>query len=1139
MTTSSQQSELFGDTVCPTRLVTDAPAEQDRFGPHHDVASALATLVRTEDGGQSIGLSGKWGAGKSTVIHLLRQDLASAPNHKAWVFDAWAHEGDPLRRTFLESLITFLSDLNWVDRQRWEKRVAELAGRRKESTQHTSPRLSSVGRTLALSAVMVPLGIALFADGLKAGVTLSPNAGPVNGALLVGVLLALSPLLVIANEYRKRWWQHRRAIKSGQRPDEPDYNEVFAVFVQKALTETKTETLETPEPTSIEFERVFGLLMDEALSDTSRRLVLVVDNLDRIDAEDALKIWSTLQTFLQHRPNRQHWLSRLWVVMPFDPDAIKRLWEQEPESGGGLAASFLDKSFQILFDVPAPLASDWREYLIAALKFAFPNHKDDEFHTIYRMVAVLREPINAPTPRELKIIVNQIGAIHRQRQHSVPLTHIAYYVMLRRGNRDVIRELRASSLPRESDIGLLGEGARDSLASMAFGVAPAKARQFLLAPPILEALARGDADGLSAFKDAVGFDEVLEDALRQASADWPKAEGGKLLHAVTALVGAGVLDSDASYRRVDLERELLRSAKRIEVLAPLTALSERGVVLLAGRTDDADLLKTLFDVYAKAAGGLETPADKAAATEFVSRVRAVVSALAEAGLDVEGTDGIPVPGNIEAYVQVCRAVVAMEPQMPDSARGVFVSAKLDDKLVSFFEQTVRQGQLRAEHRLGIRSTIGRAPDLTWTTLFAAVRERLGGGNSIPASELIPVLGILIDQHQLSAASTQLRALVTEGSIAHHIYAMSGQQDMDAVALCILAHLLVTTKFTSSSQVGSSVAGYTNLRSHLASPPERLPESLGQLLYQERMDALLLDLLDEAPEARPLVAETLNVLVRRDNVEDLFTPEMVYERWPAMDGYVDAGDLLRQARDDDRVMDLAREGGFQHDRATLYIALLQRAVDSQEFRAWCVEGLRGVSESTWLEQLQEGGSLLELGLLCQKQGEQVELADPFRNAAQKFAGDLAGSGESPERQSWSPVFSLLAAEQRDVLLQQAYDVLQSNPDAGAQFFGVFGTELAAANLLSGDRSAFTRLLEPFLRDRNVDGLRWVQGQLANGEAALNAVPAAHRKVFRQQLAVALRDQSGEPGQDVVEQIAAALGVRAAKPKVSKDESTSGT
>ena len=45
--------------------------------------------------------------------------------------------------------------------------------------------------------------------------------------------------------------------------------------------------------------------MDEALGGKhERKVVMVLDNLDRVDAKDALSIWSTLQTFFQCGDNR-------------------------------------------------------------------------------------------------------------------------------------------------------------------------------------------------------------------------------------------------------------------------------------------------------------------------------------------------------------------------------------------------------------------------------------------------------------------------------------------------------------------------------------------------------------------------------------------------------------------------------------------------------------------------------------------------------------------------------------------------------------------------------------------------------------------------------------------------------------------
>jgi len=53
---------------------------------------------------RAIGLFGKWGSGKTTIINLLRDKLKA--DKVAFVkFDIWKHEKDSLRRVFLKELV--------------------------------------------------------------------------------------------------------------------------------------------------------------------------------------------------------------------------------------------------------------------------------------------------------------------------------------------------------------------------------------------------------------------------------------------------------------------------------------------------------------------------------------------------------------------------------------------------------------------------------------------------------------------------------------------------------------------------------------------------------------------------------------------------------------------------------------------------------------------------------------------------------------------------------------------------------------------------------------------------------------------------------------------------------------------------
>ena len=88
--------------------------------------------------------------------------------------------------------------------------------------------------------------------------------------------------------------------------------ECLPLVTGQGSTESRTIVTRTPDPTSVEFESEFRDLLKEALKPDGRRLLLVIDNLDRVDPSDALSIWSTLQTFLGHSDYKMDdWIDRL------------------------------------------------------------------------------------------------------------------------------------------------------------------------------------------------------------------------------------------------------------------------------------------------------------------------------------------------------------------------------------------------------------------------------------------------------------------------------------------------------------------------------------------------------------------------------------------------------------------------------------------------------------------------------------------------------------------------------------------------------------------------------------------------------------------------------------------------------------
>ena len=89
--------------------------EDDEF--HHDAyAEILFRIVKEVDTPSNIGLFGRWGTGKTSIVKLLIDKLntknTSGQKYAYFEFDAWKHAGDSLREQILLELNRNLGELS-------------------------------------------------------------------------------------------------------------------------------------------------------------------------------------------------------------------------------------------------------------------------------------------------------------------------------------------------------------------------------------------------------------------------------------------------------------------------------------------------------------------------------------------------------------------------------------------------------------------------------------------------------------------------------------------------------------------------------------------------------------------------------------------------------------------------------------------------------------------------------------------------------------------------------------------------------------------------------------------------------------------------------------------------------------------
>jgi len=339
-----------------------ADKEQDiRFG-HIDIADNLRKIILNCPSLFTIGLFGKWGSGKTTILNVLRKKLQNSGDKIAVVnFDVWKYEGDSLRRTFLKELVKQLQKTshlpkNYKLNERLEKSIQKIIEKGKF--------VFNWKLLLSLFGIIVLISIFLYFK--------YPQNFGTYLAILFGGFTSFSVLFV---------WIIQQAIKS-------------------ETTVFSSERLQDP----YEFEEEFGRITKEI---SPKNLLVIIDNLDRCIHGKAVELLSTIKTFLA-KDTEVYENNKCIFLIACDDEAIKAhlrsvyIKNQNDRSveDSFSADEFLRKFFNVSLRIPDFIDTELQTYTEDLLKeinipqFSSPN-------IFYVITTAFRE-----NPRQIKQFIN-------------------------------------------------------------------------------------------------------------------------------------------------------------------------------------------------------------------------------------------------------------------------------------------------------------------------------------------------------------------------------------------------------------------------------------------------------------------------------------------------------------------------------------------------------------------------------------------------------------------------------------------------------------------------------------------------------------------------------------------------------------
>ena len=676
------------------QLLSDEPISVDEFGAHTRVARALAELIGTSPGGKSIRLDGAWGVGKSSVIKLLGghlqtgQSFASGGDAAVFVYDAWVHSGDGLRRAFLESLVRFAMSRKWIrsgsdEFEYWTLKLEEMAGRRKLVRKATEPNFSKGTRFVIASSVTCAL--------------ISPVAYAVVGKYLDQLDLDI-----------------RAAVAAiGAAVLIPAFYKISAsslkVFLTKSTLEETTETITEPEPTSIEFQEMFGRLMETLLHASERKLVIVLDNLDRLEQDETKHIWTLLRSFLDNPEFRsKDWFSKVWLLVPISDE--NRLVSSSPTEGEvRKSPTALEKIFQVRMSLPLPMLRSWKDYLEKRLKDAFGDPKREEYEQIVRLFHAYYRS-DSPTPRTLVTFVNELVALHIERQGDMPLPVIAAYLLAQR-EEPVVADWR---VPGAISQIFHPEGLERDFAALYLHANRDDEAFYLLVQPVLErALLQGSPDELAdAIRTTPAAFDVLEGMVFESLRD-----GERQPDVFFAYASALTLFCDPSWNAAtipspflpELGRRIESTLYRLNQLDMLNANLARGVQACISLSVNNQRVVDRFIYLLRTVEPIDKKSPEAGNVQGVRDlwIRTLLETLSvEAiftGISQSTEDRVTLPVTSDIWGQIClkasdsrfRAAFEIIRARADVQRDAW----LVDKMQNASEASVAEAVLRQEIRI--------------------------------------------------------------------------------------------------------------------------------------------------------------------------------------------------------------------------------------------------------------------------------------------------------------------------------------------------------------------------------------------------------------------------------------------------------
>lgn len=530
----------MSDIVTP-KILQNVPVGNDEFASksQEHIAESIKQLILNIDNEESpirlIGIEGGWGTGKSNLVKILEKKL-KGKGYSFFLYDAWGHQEDLHRRAIIEELSDFVEEKEICST--CKEKLADI----REETLGTevlvrtvqSPEFSWAFFWAVLGIVCFPVIEFIGKSDIIKNYFLFQNFS-LMGWILKAIpelffFIALVIIILGAFKQANRQSQAGEWIKNVKLFFSCLKNKTLQVYRKNEEKNTTTKRINQFNPSSNSFKNFLHAL-DDGLQ--KNKLVIVIDNIDRMNKEKVKDIWATIHMCFSSATE----LHNILVLVPFDKNKIRDAFYQEEENESNtandtdkkmttydtekinqlaLVDDFIQKTFSLVFRVSLPVLSDWEAFFRNRWTDAFKSVQDEiEFDYVKRIFDAFTEVI---TPRNIIAFINEFATIKLSGvDNQIKSRYIAIFIKKQNYILSNITDaLTQFDYLKPLDYLVNQDGGDEyfkSIASLIYQVPLDKGLQVALSRPLKQALENQDTNEVERISANPNFDSMLGEVL--------------------------------------------------------------------------------------------------------------------------------------------------------------------------------------------------------------------------------------------------------------------------------------------------------------------------------------------------------------------------------------------------------------------------------------------------------------------------------------------------------------------------------------------------------------------------------------------------------------------------------------------------